>query len=836
MTSIIICADIILFLLGEGIKLQSLKKVWVSLAIALGIILASFGSIRCINAEAVNEANVFAGDDYRDPKNVDSWPQLSKQNFAHNINDLQLNRLSKTDNDLTIAAPNDYWNPDRYSNLDNLQVVNGNHFSGNVGKALKIVDNSQPASVTIPHYLHHQNRWINLIYTFQLAGDNNAHNWTSSRNGAVVCLNLGSKSDPGNWFSLWTNSASPRNYYGTTSASRWQVQMKFVYADNQEPVDLNGNCQFMNVNTQKSFTFPQEQLGVQKNTILVPDATSDLRGILDAGNASFSIQGPSNYTDSGIKPDLKQSFIYLFKQGQLNFTNIRSGSNVWPNAMFNRLTNLQSIAKELPDPDLGGTINNNGQLRNLVVDKDSVEKSTDPNIVQYQLFQQFPKQSQTTAPQFYQVLITVPKYVQLPSIKNIELTNYGANTVSAAVAKNWHLGTAQDNNDGTHTYRLTFDGRKDKITLNDLNLQLKINAQINFDSKECWNQLQSAIKINDQKQSYIDIPATFKTENDTTAEPINLGKITSQVQVPQGTWKIHYVTKQGKELQKPDIKKGLVNTNLQVQPDSMIISAENDECHYVYAQDATGQEINPEQLQYKYAENQPQDLYLVYRVGNKHESVLKGKKIAFLGSSVTKGMGSKNGNTSFVEDLTDQDGIIATKEAVNGTTLAGQGADTYVNRMKNKYDPQKHFDLFVCQLSTNDAVQNKPLGKMTALNDFKITDYDLNTTTGAIEYICKYVQDTWHCPVIFYAGTIRGGDKQIRYESMINRLQDLQKKWHFTIIDIYHNHEVNALFDSNPRNYLASYSISDYIHPNDAGYQVWTPIFRNEFINILMKN
>ena len=92
-------------------------------------------------------------------------------------------------------------------------------------------------------------------------------------------------------------------------------------------------------------------------------------------------------------------------------------------------------------------------------------------------------------------------------------------------------------------------------------------------------------------------------------------------------------------------------------------------------------------------------------------SPLKGKNIVFLGSSVTKGFAAYG--KSFVDMVAARTGANCVKEAVSGTTLVDDNAKSYVARLK-ALDPKTPCDLFVCQLSTNDATKKKPLGKVAA--------------------------------------------------------------------------------------------------------------------------
>ena len=88
-------------------------------------------------------------------------------------------------------------------------------------------------------------------------------------------------------------------------------------------------------------------------------------------------------------------------------------------------------------------------------------------------------------------------------------------------------------------------------------------------------------------------------------------------------------------------------------------------------------------------------------------SPLTGKRILFLGSSVTYGAAS--GGESFADQIAARNGCLITKEAVSGTTLADDSADSYIARLR-RISREQTFDLAVCQLSTNDATQQKPLG------------------------------------------------------------------------------------------------------------------------------
>lgn len=204
------------------------------------------------------------------------------------------------------------------------------------------------------------------------------------------------------------------------------------------------------------------------------------------------------------------------------------------------------------------------------------------------------------------------------------------------------------------------------------------------------------------------------------------------------------------------------------------------------------------------------------------DSPLSGKKIIFLGSSVTYGFASMG--ESFVDFLVKEDGITAVKEAVSGTTLVDDKSNSYISRME-KIDKSITADAFVCQLSTNDATKNKPLGEIS--DSFDINSFDTHTVAGAIEYIIAYARQTWNCPIIFYTGTKYDSES---YASMVEMLLDIKMKWDIGVIDLWNNDTMNNISRDKYNLYM-----SDSIHPTRAGYRDWwLPIIRSyiiEYIN-----
>ncbi len=187
---------------------------------------------------------------------------------------------------------------------------------------------------------------------------------------------------------------------------------------------------------------------------------------------------------------------------------------------------------------------------------------------------------------------------------------------------------------------------------------------------------------------------------------------------------------------------------------------------------------------------------------------LENKTVVFLGSSVTDGYGSCG--ESFVDFLEAKHGIIAVKEAVSGTTLVDKGKDSYIPRMK-ELSKDIEADAFVCQLSTNDAKNNMPLGEVST--GFSEADFDTSTIAGSIEYIIYYVRETYNCPMAFYTSSKYDSEN---YENMVKLLYEIQEKWNIIVIDMWNDENFNNITEENRKLYMI-----DDVHPTRAGYGEW---------------
>lgn len=173
---------------------------------------------------------------------------------------------------------------------------------------------------------------------------------------------------------------------------------------------------------------------------------------------------------------------------------------------------------------------------------------------------------------------------------------------------------------------------------------------------------------------------------------------------------------------------------------------------------------------------------------------LRDKRVLFLGSSVTYGY--RDSGISFADYMVKHCGLVMVKEAVPGTTLADIGDQSYVARLK-RIDAQQKFDLFICQLSTNDAALSLPPEQ----------------TEKAIRDIIAYVRHTFDCPVMFYTGTYFESQN---YANLVTLLLSLQKELDFYVLDLWNDPDMRAISAEDYARFMA-----DPIHPNLLGYEHW---------------
>ena len=235
--------------------------------------------------------------------------------------------------------------------------------------------------------------------------------------------------------------------------------------------------------------------------------------------------------------------------------------------------------------------------------------------------------------------------------------------------------------------------------------------------------------------------------------------------------------------------------------------------------------------------------FSVKEVTQVEESPLYGKTFYWLGSSVTYGASSQG--ESMADFLAAKTGAVCKKEAVSGTTIFDDGGNgdtglrSYTRRLKTGkvFDVTEEVDAFICQISTNDARNDRltKWGTITGEDVTETSEFDLKTTLGGVEFIISYVFETWGCPVYFYSGGWFG-DSGARsssnptgtnYGKLVDEVKKVVEKWQnlgydVGVIDLFNDEDFNAQASED----YYKWCMNDAIHPRRAGYlNWWMPYF-----------
>ena len=256
-----------------------------------------------------------------------------------------------------------------------------------------------------------------------------------------------------------------------------------------------------------------------------------------------------------------------------------------------------------------------------------------------------------------------------------------------------------------------------------------------------------------------------------------------------------------------------------------------------------------------------------------YKSELANRNIFFLGSSIT--YGSNSDGDSFPDYVARRNGLgnrsincvslrnngktpeggngVVWKEAVTGTTMARIKGDlqTYSFRLYKNYhlkNTEINPDVFVCQLSLNDANKNISLGSTEKIYFDKLNNEDTADAylkqlygksfdvAGAIEYITALAYAKYpDCQVVFYTVSHFTGGKSAQYAKMVNLLKqeaelqkiktedgdgNVNKTDAIQILDLWNDPDISAW----KWNVFCLY-MADSHHPKRAGYLQWTPYF-----------
>lgn len=200
---------------------------------------------------------------------------------------------------------------------------------------------------------------------------------------------------------------------------------------------------------------------------------------------------------------------------------------------------------------------------------------------------------------------------------------------------------------------------------------------------------------------------------------------------------------------------------------------------------------------------------------SEEETLLSGSHIAVVGSTLTVG----NGKTSYTDYLEKKNGMTVDVFATKDATLTGDGEQSYKAQL-DAMDKDATWDMILVEIPPTETDQKAEVGELSESEDRDT--YDLETLTGAYQYIVSYCWDNWKAPAVFVTG-IQEGKKDNIYDMR-------QAVWpvkygmdHAYVMDLWEK------LDYKDKN-ISTYKQKDGTL-SDAGYMNWYgPALQTELI------
>lgn len=204
---------------------------------------------------------------------------------------------------------------------------------------------------------------------------------------------------------------------------------------------------------------------------------------------------------------------------------------------------------------------------------------------------------------------------------------------------------------------------------------------------------------------------------------------------------------------------------------------------------------------------------------------LRGKKISFLGDSITEGVGVENQNLRYDRRMADTYSLEAVNFAISGTRLAHQRAASENPRFDlcfcgRAYDLPKDSDIIVVFGGTNDYGHgDAPFG----------TDADRtpNTFCGAVHFLMRLLRTEYpEAKIVFMTPARRQGDEtplpipgrcedKRALREYVDQIVSAGRQHGVYVLDLYRQLGVNPNCDEERERYAP-----DGLHLNDAGQAI----------------
>ena len=211
----------------------------------------------------------------------------------------------------------------------------------------------------------------------------------------------------------------------------------------------------------------------------------------------------------------------------------------------------------------------------------------------------------------------------------------------------------------------------------------------------------------------------------------------------------------------------------------------------------------------------------------KGENLLDGKRIAFIGDSISYGTNWQGGYGKLIGE---QYNMNVTNVSKGGATLAdnvhwsenSDGYRPYITDMLDNLDGD--YEYIIAEGGLNDFWGHSELGEIT---DGFNGDFDENTMTGGMEKMFYEIKNDFSNSKVGFVITHDPFtyDAEGNFESYYERIKEVCDKWDVSYLDLYAKNNsdtgVNVRDDDMRKLYFGSESKpdGDGTHPNKFGYQ-----------------
>ena len=204
---------------------------------------------------------------------------------------------------------------------------------------------------------------------------------------------------------------------------------------------------------------------------------------------------------------------------------------------------------------------------------------------------------------------------------------------------------------------------------------------------------------------------------------------------------------------------------------------------------------------------------------------LKGKKINFLGDSITQGHGVSDASKCFVSLISEREGVIGRNYGIGGTRLAKQKNEPFQEILDKDFcvralQMDSDADVVVVFGGTNDFGHgDAPFGRFE-------NDKNNDTFCGAVHTLCKILLEKYPDSDIVFITPLHRineddifGDCKPEAVATLNEYVDAIRKitefYSIPVLDLFASSQMQPKVP-----FIKEKFMPDGLHPNDAGHEI----------------